>query len=133
VVEVHVLFKLPSHLGTYHHPLAYVHWFKPTWTYDNHFDMFHLSHLTRQGIPNAEVIPINHIVQQCHLIPSFPHRAINPRWFQGHALAEVKQFYLNKYIDLHIFEQYRLHTNGVWQLVSIIIVELIELFAFQES
>ncbi|KAI9461412.1 hypothetical protein HD554DRAFT_2009300, partial [Boletus coccyginus] len=50
-------------------PLAYVHWFKPMQMYDNHFNMFHLSCSTRQRISNAEVIPVNQIVQQCHLIP----------------------------------------------------------------
>ena len=132
VAEVRVLFKLPSHLGTYPQPLVYVHWFKPMQTYDNNFNMFHLSRSTRQRRPNAEVITVDRIVQQCHLIPLFPRGTINPRWIQGHALVEAQHFYLNKYIDLRMFEQYRLQDNAVW-LSFAIIIELIELFAFQES
>ena len=78
VAEVRVLFKLPSHLGTYPQPLVYVHWFKPMQTYDNNFNMFCLSRSTRQWRPNAEVITVNRIVQQCHLIPLFPRGAVNP-------------------------------------------------------
>ncbi|KAI9459004.1 hypothetical protein HD554DRAFT_2207041 [Boletus coccyginus] len=105
MAEVRIFFTLPSHLGTYHQPLIYVHWFKPMRMYDNHFNMFHLSRSTRQWIPNTEVILVDQIVQQYHLIPSFPCGAINPQWIQGHALVEAQYFYLNKYIDLHTFEQ----------------------------
>ncbi|KAI6037439.1 hypothetical protein PISMIDRAFT_81249, partial [Pisolithus microcarpus 441] len=27
IAQVHIIFKLPDHLGTYLHPLAYVKWF----------------------------------------------------------------------------------------------------------
>ncbi|KAI9570729.1 hypothetical protein HD554DRAFT_2241908 [Boletus coccyginus] len=104
MAEVQIFFTLPSHLGTYHQPLIYVHWFKPMWMHDNHFNMFCLSCSTRQQIPNAEVILVDQIVQQCHLIPSFPRGAVNPQWIQGHALAEAQYFYLNRYIDLCTFE-----------------------------
>jgi hypothetical protein len=114
VAEVRVIFKLPSHLGTYSQPLVYVHWFKPMRTYDNNINMFHLSRSTRWQLPNAEVILVDRIVQQCHLILSFPRGAINPRWIQGHALVEAQHFYLNRYVDLRTFERYRLHGNVVW-------------------
>ncbi|KAI9511425.1 hypothetical protein F5148DRAFT_965226, partial [Russula earlei] len=26
---VQVIFELPKHLGAFHHPLAYIHWFYP--------------------------------------------------------------------------------------------------------
>ncbi|KAI9457171.1 hypothetical protein HD554DRAFT_2207236 [Boletus coccyginus] len=113
MAEVHIFFMLPLHLGTYPHPLIYVHWFKPMWTYDNNFNMFHLSHSTRQWLSNAEVIPVDRIVQQCHLIPSFPYRTVNPQWIQGHSLVEAQHFYLNKYIDHRTFEWYQLYNNAI--------------------
>ncbi|KAI9574103.1 hypothetical protein HD554DRAFT_2010154, partial [Boletus coccyginus] len=131
MAKVHIFFMLPLHLETYPHLLIYIHWFKPMQTYDNNFNMFCLSHSTRQQLSNVEVILVDQIVQQCHLIPSFPRGAVNPQWVQGHTLVEAQHFYLNKYIDHRMFEWYQLHNNVVWLLFSWII-ELIELFAFQE-
>ena len=71
-----------------------------------------------QRLPNAEVIPVDRIVQQCHLIPSFPRRAVNPRWIQGHALAEAQHFHLNKYMDLRTFKWYRLNDNVGMVVIS---------------
>ncbi|KAI9573154.1 hypothetical protein HD554DRAFT_2202408 [Boletus coccyginus] len=84
MAEVWIFFTLPSHLGTYSMQI----------------------HSTRQQIPNTEVIPVDQIVQQCHLIPSFSRGAVNSQWIQGHVLAEAQYFYLNRYIDLRTFEQY---------------------------
>ncbi|KAI9438407.1 hypothetical protein F5148DRAFT_960487, partial [Russula earlei] len=29
LARIHVIFKLPKHLGAFPHPLAYIHWFRP--------------------------------------------------------------------------------------------------------
>lgn len=71
--------------------------------------MFRISRSTRQRLPNAEVIPMHQIVQHCHLIPIFPRGPVHPRWIHGHALVESQHFYINRHIDLGMFEQYRLH------------------------
>jgi len=105
MAEVHVIFTLPLHLGNYPYPLAYIHWFKPLTTYDTNVKMFCLSHSTRQQL----IILVNCIVQHCHLISRFLCRVISPQWTRGHALAEAEHFYLNKYIDLHTFEWYKMH------------------------
>lgn len=110
VAEVRAIFRLPLHIGRYPQPLAYIHWFKPLQTYDENVKMFRVSRSTRQRRPNAEIIPINRIVQHVHLIPRFPRGAVHPQWVHGHALANAQHFYLNKYIDFHTFEQHRLHT-----------------------
>ncbi|KAF8131961.1 hypothetical protein EV363DRAFT_1398349 [Boletus edulis] len=110
VAEVRAVFRLPLHLGQYPRPLAYIHWFKPLQTYDRNVKMFRVSRSTRQRLPNAEIIPIDRIIQHVHLIPMFPRGAVHPCWIRGHALADCQHFYLNKYIDLRIFEQHRLHT-----------------------
>lgn len=109
VAEVRAIFRLPSHLGNYPHPLAYVHWFKPLQTYDDNTKMFRISRSTRQRLPNTDVIPVHRIVQICHLIPVFPRGAVHPRWINGQALVEARHFYLNRHIDLRMFEHYRLH------------------------
>ena len=109
VAEVWAVFRLPSHLGNYPQPLAYVHWFKPLQTLDINVRMFCVSRSTRLQCPNAKVIPVHRITQHFHLIPRFARGAVHPHWVHGHALAKAQQFYLNRYIDLHMFEQYRLH------------------------
>ncbi|KAI5987795.1 hypothetical protein EDC04DRAFT_2498834, partial [Pisolithus marmoratus] len=47
VAEIHVIFKLPCHLGNYPHPLAYIHWFKPLSHFDSNVGMFHATHSTQ--------------------------------------------------------------------------------------
>lgn len=109
MAEVRAIFKLPPHLGDYPHPLAYIHWFKPLQTLDDNIKMFRVSRSRRQRQPNAEVIPVNRFVQPCHLIPKYPNGAVNPLWTRGHALTQAETFYLNRYIDFRVFEQYRVH------------------------
>ncbi|KAG8220610.1 hypothetical protein J3R82DRAFT_2863 [Butyriboletus roseoflavus] len=109
VTEVHAIFRLPPHLRNYPQPLAYIHWFKPLQVYDNNVKMFHVSCLTRQQLPNTEVIPVHRIIQHCHLIPWFPWGMVHPNWLHGYALADTEHFYLNRHINLKIFEQYMLH------------------------
>ena len=78
IAEVCTIFRLPSHLSNYPHPLAYIHWFKPLQSYDNNVKMFRVSCSTRHHHPNAEVIPVHQIVQHYHLIPRFPQGAVHP-------------------------------------------------------
>ena len=107
MAKVHAIFKLPPHLDNYPHPLTYIHWFKPLQTLDNDVKMFHISCLRRQWRPNAEVIPVDCFVQPSHLIPRYSGGTANPLWICGHALTQAETFYLNRYIDSCIFEQYR--------------------------
>ncbi|KAI5990447.1 hypothetical protein EDD15DRAFT_2170319 [Pisolithus albus] len=109
VPEIHVIFRLPPHLGSYPHPLVYVHWFKALNHFDSSVGMFRAIRSTQQRRPNATVIPIHHLIQPCHLIPKFPNGAVNPRWVQGHAMTDADVFYLNRYIDFSIFDRYHDH------------------------
>ncbi|KAN0094971.1 hypothetical protein V8E55_003258 [Tylopilus felleus] len=109
VAEVHVIFRLPPHLGLYPHLLAYVHLFKPLRTFDNNIKMFYFSHSTRNRNPNTVVVPITNVVQPCHLVPRFPIGALDPRWLRGDSINIADTFFLNRYIDLRTFEQYRVH------------------------
>ena len=47
----------------------------------------------------------------CSLISQFTWGAVHPQWVHNHALANMQHFYLKKYIDLHTFEQHRIHTS----------------------
>ncbi|KAI6023067.1 hypothetical protein PISMIDRAFT_106034, partial [Pisolithus microcarpus 441] len=89
--------------------LVYVHWFKALNHFDSSVGMFRAIHSTQQHRPNAMVIPIHHLIQPCHLIPKFPNGAVNPCWIQGHAMTDTDVFYLNRYIDFSIFDQYQNH------------------------
>ena len=109
VAEVRAIFKLPPHLGDYPHPLAYVHWFKPMQTFDDTVQMFRVSRSSRRRLPNAEIVGVDRLVEPCHLIPRFQNGAVNPLWTRGLALDEADTFFLNRYADFRVFEQYRDH------------------------
>ena len=68
--------------------------------------MFRVSRSTRQHLPNAEIIAVDHLVQPCHLITKFPSGAINPLWTRGDTMDEADNSFLNRYADFGIFEQY---------------------------
>lgn len=40
VAEIRVIFTLPSHLGSFQHPLVYLHWFTPIRVWDNTVGMY---------------------------------------------------------------------------------------------
>ena len=54
-------------------------------------------------------MPITQIVQPCHLLPKVPSGAVNPLWIRGQTMASANSFYLNRYLDLRNFDQYRVH------------------------
>ncbi|KAF8546487.1 hypothetical protein OG21DRAFT_1426898, partial [Imleria badia] len=46
VAEIRAIFTLPPHLGNFHEPVAYVHWFKLFSHIDNTIRMFRISRST---------------------------------------------------------------------------------------
>lgn len=108
VAEIHAIFNLPPHLGHFTEPLIYIHWFKPLHHIDDNIGMFQIMHSTWNHQPNAAIIPISQVIQPCHLVPRFSSSAVNPLWNHNCTMTSAETFYLNKYITLHIFEQYRL-------------------------
>ena len=99
VGEIPVIFKPRSTQVNTRHPLAYVHWFRPLQQFDHTLHMFRLSRSSRQNGPYAEVIPVDHILRPCHLVPQWPRRMD-----AGFNMDEVDKFLLNKYIDSDLFE-----------------------------
>ncbi|KAG1858503.1 hypothetical protein F4604DRAFT_1589396, partial [Suillus subluteus] len=77
-----------------HTPLAYIHWFRPLQSFDENLHSFHLTRSSHQRGPNALVVPVYQVLRPCHLIP----RVGRESEVQG-------EFYLNRYIDLELFER----------------------------
>jgi len=111
VAKVWVIFQLPPHLCLYPHPLVYVHLFKLLCTFDENINMFHFGHSTYNNIPNVVVVPITNLVQPCHLVPRFSSGTLNPCWCHGDSMNAADTFFLNQYINMHTFEQYRVHRS----------------------
>ena len=104
VAEIRVIFTLPSHLGSFQHPLVYLHWFTPIRVWDNTVGMYRLGRLTRNHRPHAAVVSIERIIQTCHLLPRFGSAPIPRSWLTDRVLDKANDFYLNRYINLYTFE-----------------------------
>jgi hypothetical protein len=104
VAEIRVIFTLPSHLGNFPHPLAYVHWFTPIHVWDDAIGMYRVGRSTRNHRPHAAVVSFEHIVQSCHLVPRFGSSPVPRSWLNGQVLDLASDFYLNRYINFYLFE-----------------------------
>ena len=106
VARVRVLFDLPPQFGVFPHPLVYVHWYRPLTTLDPATAMYHVTPSTRHNLPNSEVISVDKIWQGCVLIPQFGSTSVPVSWTTGNVLDLASKFYLDKYLDPHIFQEY---------------------------
>ncbi|KAH7905274.1 hypothetical protein BJ138DRAFT_1138330 [Hygrophoropsis aurantiaca] len=106
VAEIRVIFSLPPHLGSSAHPLAYVHYFRPLRSWDENLQMYRIERATRNHLPHAGIVSLDKVIRPCHLVPRFGPGAVNPLWLKGEAITEARTFYLNRYIDFHLFEEY---------------------------
>ncbi|KIJ12244.1 hypothetical protein PAXINDRAFT_14868 [Paxillus involutus ATCC 200175] len=98
VGQIKVIFKLPSFLGKMKHPLVYIHWFRPLQSFNNRSCMFRLTRSSRNRGPHAVVVPIDHILCPCHLIPQWGDEATSRE------IDNIDSFLLNPYIDLDLFD-----------------------------
>ncbi|KAJ4479710.1 hypothetical protein C8J55DRAFT_455705 [Lentinula edodes] len=109
--RVYLLFRLPLHIGSYPHPLAYVRWFKPFNSAPVEDSLlFKLSYSTRMRERHCSIIPVTRIMQTCHLYPNFG-RSVNPLWTSHQILDQAPSFYLNPYLrhrDFYLF-RYQVH------------------------
>ncbi|KAJ7447660.1 hypothetical protein FB451DRAFT_1535820, partial [Mycena latifolia] len=72
VAHVKVLFQLPQVYGLHTaHPLAYVEWYTPFSTPDPVTGLFTLKRSTRNNHVYGEIIGVDRIVRNCHLLPKF--------------------------------------------------------------
>lgn len=89
----------------------YIHWFKPLQTFNFNINMFQVSCAMRQWQLHTEVIWSLTSCNLANLIPKYPTGAADPLWTHGHALAQAEMFYLNRYINFRLFEQYRIRAH----------------------
>ncbi|KAI0279323.1 hypothetical protein BGY98DRAFT_1089274 [Russula aff. rugulosa BPL654] len=104
VAEIRVIFTLPSHLGSFPHPLAYIHWFTPIHVWDDTIGMYRVGRSTRNHRPNAAIISVEQILQSCHLLPRFGSAPVPRSWLNGRVLDMASDFYINRYINFYLFE-----------------------------
>ena len=104
VAQVWVIFDLPSQFGPFPHPLAYIHWYRPFSSFDQATGMYQVALSTCQHAPNSEVISIDQIWQACLLTPQFGSASVPASWTSGDTLDLANKCYLDKYLDLHLFE-----------------------------
>jgi len=113
VAHVCVIFKLPE-LYRIHtsHPLAYVEWFTPFGAQTDPPSGLHsVTHSSQQNHPYAQIIDVDRIVRNCHLIPKFG-RVKDPTWTSENVADMCKSFFVNHYIDLHMFSMHRIGNAG---------------------
>ncbi|KAI5987191.1 hypothetical protein EDD15DRAFT_2174021 [Pisolithus albus] len=100
--QVRVIFKLPEHLGSYPHPLAYVEWFTALHRRDPASGLYIVSRSTRNRRRNVSIISIDRIIRPCHLQPRCG-KEISNEWSSDNVLEKATSFYVNSYIDLDTF------------------------------
>ncbi|PBK70867.1 hypothetical protein ARMSODRAFT_884244 [Armillaria solidipes] len=97
VAQVRAIFNLPSELGEFTQPLAYVEWFTPLQRIDEATGMFKIQRSLRAGRPHGAVIPVTYISHSCHLSPS-SGRSIDPQYTSDNILESCSTFFLNPYL-----------------------------------
>ncbi|KAJ3859983.1 hypothetical protein EV359DRAFT_75404 [Lentinula novae-zelandiae] len=107
VAHVRLLFRLPSEIASFHHPLAYVQWFKPFQKDPvKDLNLFKLSYSFQQHYPHCSIIPVTQIIQTCHLYPAYG-RSVDATWTSDNILDKCSSFYLNVYLRHRDFLQFR--------------------------
>jgi len=102
IAQVHIIFKLPDHLGLYPHPLAYVEWFTSLCRRDPISGQFIVTHSMRNHRRNVAVISMDRFTHPCHLQAQCG-RSISSDWSSENVLEIVSAFHVNSYIDLDTF------------------------------
>ncbi|KAI6038727.1 hypothetical protein EDC04DRAFT_2868259 [Pisolithus marmoratus] len=91
VAWIHVIFKLPNHLGDQLHPLVYIEWFTA---------LHHKDPVSSLYVVNHSMC--HHQLNLCHL-QAWCRKHINGNWLSENMLDVALHFYINSYIDLDMF------------------------------
>ncbi|KAH7902948.1 hypothetical protein BJ138DRAFT_1168705 [Hygrophoropsis aurantiaca] len=112
VAQVRAIFTLPDvyQIRTIH-PLAFIEWFTPLGPRDPNSGLYIVNRSTRMHKPYVEVIEVDRIVRNCHLIPKFGVKK-NTRWAAGNVAEDCKTFFVNPYIDTHTFCMFNAGIRG---------------------
>ncbi|KIL58543.1 hypothetical protein M378DRAFT_86367 [Amanita muscaria Koide BX008] len=105
VAQVRTIFQLPLEFRSFKKTLAYVEWFTPLQRIDPVSGMYKIRRSTHMHRPRASIIPLDQILQSCHLIPMFGPQ-VGRDWTPENALQMADTFYLNT--DLRIRDFYLL-------------------------
>ncbi|KAI1782800.1 hypothetical protein LXA43DRAFT_1103400 [Ganoderma leucocontextum] len=104
--RVRAIFLLPSHLGHYPHPLMYVQWFRPFRGPEPHSGLYTTSHSTSNKMRRHSIVSANTLLRSCHcLIPKYGVDEVDHEWTTHNVLDECTDFFLNTYIDFHMFHE----------------------------
>lgn len=71
VVQIWVIFMLPTQYGTYSHPLAYIKWFWPFSVIDKTISMYKAMWSTCNQTRHTAIIRVNKILQPCYLVSKY--------------------------------------------------------------
>ncbi|KAF8193195.1 hypothetical protein K438DRAFT_1589717 [Mycena galopus ATCC 62051] len=107
VAHVKVLFQLPPvyRLHT-DHPLAYIEWYTPFGVPDPITGLFTVRRSTRNNHVYGEIIGVDRIVGNCHLLPKYG-RTKDPAWTTDNVVQRCAAFFPSPYSDTHSFCLFR--------------------------
>ncbi|KAI0361041.1 hypothetical protein OH77DRAFT_1443024 [Trametes cingulata] len=101
--QVRAIFRLPSHLADFPHPLLYIQWFRPFHAPDRASGLHFTSHSTRNHCRSHAIVPASVLLRPCHIVPKFDD-AVDPNWTSQNILEQPIDFALNHYSDFHLFD-----------------------------
>jgi hypothetical protein len=104
IARLRAIFNLPSHYGSFPHPLAYIEWFRPLRARDTVTCMYRVKHSTQHHQRHGAVISFNKIWQACHLQPRMTSGTLDSSWTSKNVMEKVEEFNLNPYINFYLFE-----------------------------
>ncbi|KAI0058658.1 hypothetical protein BV25DRAFT_1871945 [Artomyces pyxidatus] len=109
--QVRILFDLPDHLRegdlrNANKTFAYVEWFTKMATPGKDIRMFKVSPSTRQHRRRASIIPVDQILQSCHLFPAFPRSLKHSTWTADSVYEDATSFYVNPFLRHLDFVQF---------------------------
>ncbi|KAG1734399.1 uncharacterized protein EDB91DRAFT_1238423 [Suillus paluster] len=104
LAQIRAIFKLPCHYGKFPHPLVYVKWFRPLHDPEPATNLYQLARSTRNQRCFASVISVQDLLQAAHLMARFGSSKVDVSWINGDVLELADEFYVNPYINFHIFD-----------------------------
>lgn len=107
VAQVRLIFDLPSHFGTFQHPLAYIEWFTPFGRPDTSTGLHSITRSTRHTRRNSAIVSVDSILRSCHLMARYPRDLPSP-WTTDNILEQGSiQYLLNSYINVDTFTLFK--------------------------
>ncbi|KAI0681780.1 hypothetical protein BC835DRAFT_1409671 [Cytidiella melzeri] len=108
IAHVRAIFNVPKHFNVGNaHPMVYLEWFTPFHTPDTVTGLHIITRLTRRHLPYREIVEADRIVRNCYLQPKCG-RVQDVGWTSEAVKDICRVFYVNSYIDYHMFLLLRL-------------------------